>query len=62
VTASQNDLEASPTLDPRVLRSRQMLHEALATLLLNKDFDKISIQEIAEASTLNRATFYRPLS
>jgi AcrR family transcriptional regulator len=35
-----------------------MLHEALATLLLNKDFDKISIQEIAEASTLNRATFY----
>ena len=35
-----------------------MLHDALATLLVSKDFDKISIQDIAETSTLNRATFY----
>lgn len=35
-----------------------MLHDALSTLLTEKDFDKISIQEIAELSTLNRATFY----
>ncbi len=35
-----------------------MLHDALGALLKTKDFDKISIADIAEASTLNRATFY----
>lgn len=35
-----------------------MLHEALASLMRTKEFDKISIQDIAEAATLNRATFY----
>jgi AcrR family transcriptional regulator len=44
--------------DPRVLRSRQMLMEALLRLLARKEFDDISIQEIADEATLNRATFY----
>jgi AcrR family transcriptional regulator len=44
--------------DPRVLRSRQMLMEALLKLLDRKEFDDISIQEIADEATLNRATFY----
>ena len=44
--------------DPRVLRSRQMLMEALLRLLDRKEFDDISIQEIADEATLNRATFY----
>jgi AcrR family transcriptional regulator len=44
--------------DPRVLRSRQMLMEALLRLLSRKEFDDISIQEIADEATLNRATFY----
>ncbi len=35
-----------------------MLQDALAKLLAEKDFDRISIQDIAETSTLNRATFY----
>lgn len=50
--------EASKDLDPRVRRTRKMLQDALAQLLREKEFDKISIGEIAEASTLNRATFY----
>jgi AcrR family transcriptional regulator len=45
-------------LDPRVRRSRQMLHEALGSLLRTKPFEEISIQDIAEESSLNRATFY----
>src|ERR1700756_2229442 len=45
-------------LDPRVRRTRKMLRDALASLLKKKDFDKISIGDIAEESTLNRATFY----
>lgn len=35
-----------------------MLQDALASLLKKKDFDEISIGDIAEESTLNRATFY----
>ena len=44
--------------DPRILRSRRMLMDAMATLLSKKEFDDISIQEIADEATLNRATFY----
>jgi AcrR family transcriptional regulator len=44
--------------DPRILRSRRMLMEALARLLTQKEFEDISIQEIADEATLNRATFY----
>ncbi len=44
--------------DPRVLRTRQMLHEGLAKLLPTKEFDKISVHEITDAAGLNRATFY----
>ena len=46
------------TMDPRILRSRHMLMESLARLLTHKEFDDISIQEIADEATLNRATFY----
>jgi AcrR family transcriptional regulator len=46
------------TTDPRILRSRHMLMEALAKLLIHNSFDDISIQEIADEATLNRATFY----
>jgi AcrR family transcriptional regulator len=46
------------TLDPRIRRTREMLREALIALLDSKPFDTISIQEIAERATVNRATFY----
>jgi len=35
-----------------------MLMESLLRLLTRKEFDNISIQEIADEATLNRATFY----
>ena len=46
------------TTDPRVLRSRRMLMDSLERLLKTKEFDDISIQDIADDATLNRATFY----
>src|ERR1700723_3201667 len=49
---------AADNTDPRVLRSRQMLMESLLRLLIRKEFDDISIQEIADEASLNRATFY----
>ena len=49
---------AADATDPRIRRSRRMLMDALARLLSKKEFDDISIQEIADEATLNRATFY----
>src|SRR5271155_6108057 len=49
---------ATETTDPRIVRSRRMLMEALARLLIKKEFEDISVQEIADEATLNRGTFY----
>jgi AcrR family transcriptional regulator len=57
VESSQSGSTPEAT-DPRILRSRQMLVEALARLLDRKEFYDISVQEIADEATLNRATFY----
>lgn len=45
-------------MDPRIRRTRQLLHQALDKLLKTKDLNDISIQDIAEEATVNRATFY----
>jgi AcrR family transcriptional regulator len=44
--------------DPRVRRTRQLLQGALRSLLQSRSFEEISVQDIAEAATVNRATFY----
>ena len=49
---------ASQATDPRILRSRVMLMDALFRLLQEKEYESISVQEIAEEASLNRATFY----
>jgi len=45
-------------IDPRIRRTRQLLQQALKGLLERKDFDSVSVQDIADAATVNRATFY----
>ncbi|KGK89210.1 TetR/AcrR family transcriptional regulator [Clostridium sp. HMP27] len=44
--------------DPRVLRTRQLIREAFSTLLQKKEFDAITIKDIAQRASINRATFY----
>jgi AcrR family transcriptional regulator len=44
--------------DPRVKRTRQLLQDALVELMAEKRFEAITVQDIAERSTINRATFY----
>ncbi len=44
--------------DPRIRRTRKLLQGALGTLMHSKSFDEISVQDITEAATVNRATFY----
>jgi len=50
--------QTTTRLDPRVKRTRQLLQQALLELLREKSLEGISIQEITERATLNRATFY----
>jgi AcrR family transcriptional regulator len=45
-------------LDPRIRRTRQLLHDALRRLLEQRKFGDISVQDITEVATLNRGTFY----
>lgn len=44
--------------DPRIRRTRQLLQSALQTLMQTRSFDEIAVQDITEAATVNRATFY----
>src|SRR5215212_3079035 len=45
-------------IDPRVMRTRQLLMRAFEALLQEKSISSISVQDITERATVNRATFY----
>ena len=45
-------------IDPRVTRTRQLIRDALTSLIAEKSFEAITVQDIAERATINRATFY----
>ena len=44
--------------DPRIRRTRHLLQGALVQLMQTKSFDEVSVQDITDAATVNRATFY----
>jgi AcrR family transcriptional regulator len=44
--------------DPRVRRTRALLQNAFLDLVKVKRFEDISVQDLTEAATVNRATFY----
>jgi AcrR family transcriptional regulator len=45
-------------IDPRVTRTRKLLLDAFLSLMAEKSFDDITVQDIAARATVNRATFY----
>lgn len=47
-----------PRMDPRVLRTRQLLRNALIELLQEMEIEKISVNRLSERATINRVTFY----
>src|SRR6266508_2482820 len=51
-------LATSPRIDPRVKRNRKLLLDAFLSLMAEKSFDEITVQDIAARATVNRATFY----
>jgi AcrR family transcriptional regulator len=45
-------------LDPRVKRTRALILSAFESLLADKGFESISVQDVTEKAGINRATFY----
>ncbi len=45
-------------MDLRVLRTKKMIFQAFIKLMAEKDYDSITIQDIADEAMINRATFY----
>ena len=45
-------------LDPRVRRTRLLLEQAFMSLLEEKGFQAVTVQDITERAGVNRATFY----
>lgn len=50
--------KAKELTDRRVSRTRGMLQQALISLILKKDYDAITIQDICDAANVGRSTFY----
>ncbi|MRN52174.1 TetR/AcrR family transcriptional regulator [Paenibacillus monticola] len=48
----------TPRTDPRILRTRQLIKDAVIELLQEMDIEKISVNRLAERATINRVTFY----
>ncbi|WP_051639913.1 TetR/AcrR family transcriptional regulator [Cellulomonas sp. URHE0023] len=46
-------------MDPRVLRTRRLLQEALLTLARQKPFSEITVADVTDRATVNRSTFYQ---
>jgi AcrR family transcriptional regulator len=45
-------------IDPRVVRTRKLLVDAFLQVQRTKDFEDLTIQDITDQATVNRATFY----
>ncbi|WP_019914603.1 TetR/AcrR family transcriptional regulator [Paenibacillus sp. HW567] len=45
-------------IDPRISRTRKLLMDAFIKLILKKNFKDITIKDITDAATVNRATLY----
>lgn len=48
----------TPQTDRRVQRTRQLLHDALTALIMEKRYESITVQDIIDRANLGRSTFY----
>lgn len=47
-----------PKPDRRIQRTRKALHESLIELIIEKGFDKVTVQDVIERANVGRSTFY----
>jgi AcrR family transcriptional regulator len=52
-----NQMAKTP-IDRRVARSREMLHQALLSLIIEKGYEEITVENICERANVGRSTFY----
>ncbi len=52
------DLKVTNKTDRRVERTQQLLREALLSLVVEKGFETLTVQEIIDRANVGRATFY----
>ena len=51
-------MKTQKTKDRRVQKTHQHLHEALMALILEKNYDEITVQDILDRANVGRSTFY----
>jgi AcrR family transcriptional regulator len=49
---------AKESIDRRIRKTREALHRALMSLMLEKDYDSIVVKQILERADVGRSTFY----
>lgn len=49
---------AKRSIDRRVVRTREMLHQALIALILKKGYEAITVEDICSHANIGRSTFY----
>ncbi len=52
------DPNRKTTVDRRVARTRAMLQQALISMILKKDYETITVDEICDVANVGRSTFY----
>jgi AcrR family transcriptional regulator len=50
--------QADEKLDPRIKRTRKLILDSFGSLLAEKNFENISVQDVTDKAQINRATFY----
>lgn len=56
--SAENRCRVSQPADPRVRRTRKLLEDAFRALIKQKSFAALSVGDITDYATVNRATFY----
>jgi AcrR family transcriptional regulator len=51
-------MQTKPKIDRRVQRTRQILQEALLSLILEKGYEAVTVQDVIDRANVGRATFY----
>lgn len=55
---SREHLATEKVADRRIQRTRRLLHKALMSLVLEKKYEAITVQEILDRADVGRSTFY----